>query len=148
MISISRYSIENFLCDPIVIYACLLDNEAAPLISGLDLHKGDEAKIRVLQSTLLQRIADTIVANLDSLGPDADLPSNGRAATSATIHYNSGSKIKVPSWILNKRGHDLAKEVHEKWNNCHRGRLEYTFFRLRMIPQDLIDTLIQIVNQE
>lgn len=55
---IDRYSIENYLTDPILVYAALIDKEKNQLIEGLKLSVGEEYKLKSLPNETLQKVAD------------------------------------------------------------------------------------------
>ena len=53
---LGRYSIENYLLDPFVVFGIMLDEGTAPPITGLSISKGDEHRLRTMSEAELQSI--------------------------------------------------------------------------------------------
>lgn len=140
---IPRYSIENYLADPLLVYATLLDQEKQPTVESLTLGLGEEYKLRILKSGELQAIADVILdlveGHLSSNFADIDQTELERIPLS----YVTGQKISVPKWILHRRGKDI---IHGLYNSALLGNVNFgTLFRslkkVRLVPEDLRDFL-------
>jgi hypothetical protein len=140
---LSRYSIENFLLDPIVVFASLLDNfpQDAAQISGTTLGAGDEWKLRQESSEALQSIADKILAPVETI-----LPNPGTARI--PVQFMSSQTLQYPEWLLHSRGHDLQGKFNEAYGAsrdiCSKRSLKHAFERLRMVPLELHDIFTSI----
>src|SRR5438445_173631 len=101
--TISRYSIENYLLDPLVVYGSLLDIGVAAAVSGFSLGVGEEHKLRALPSSSLQPIADSVLQLVED--------KLGMVATSESarhdVPYTSGVTLALPRWLLFRQGHSL-----------------------------------------
>lgn len=138
---LKRYSIESYLCDPIVVFASLTDAGAAPTIPELAFSPGDEWKIRELEPAMLQRIADVI---LQPIKERLTKPARGKTRVS----YLTGQTLKVPKWLVKTRGHDLAYAFYEEYGDSASQRLlMHAFTRLRLIPVELRELFNAIRTQ-
>lgn len=94
-----RYSIENFLLDPLLIGGLLLrELFETPESLGLD-PAIKYVDMRGLSQANLQAMADGVVGRLT-------VPS-GATSDSLTFEYVSGVCINVPTWFAHMQGHDL-----------------------------------------
>lgn len=131
---IGRYSFENYLLDPVNIFALLLEHGSAPKLARALISVGDEHQIRSLPSAQLQEITDAISAQIKLQKPELD------AQSSVAISYTNGTKIAVPEWFVKSRGHDLLKTVQDTWGGPHivtPPKLILTMRRVRLIPIEL-----------
>ena len=147
---IDRYSIENYLIDPIIVYATLMDKEVNPVIEGINLTIGEEYKLKSLDIELLQKIADTIISIIEPeliekfTDFNVDLEKN-----KVEVEYSNGVKLQYPIWLLNRRGKTILNELY---NSKFTSRvvnfttLFKSFRKLNMFPNDLINKLIEIKN--
>lgn len=132
---ISRYSIENFLLDPIVVFCRLVDQGTAPSIQGIQISRGEEHKLRELPDSDLQRIADSILEPVTRLLPNA-------AAGTFPVKFLSGQTLSYPVWLRDTRGHDLRGHFFAVYDRLATdNEMLKAFERARMIPMELIDTL-------
>lgn len=145
---INRYSIENYLADPILVYAALIDKEKNPEIEGIKLSVGEEYKLKSLPSETLQKIADAIISivepELEKYFPDFDHVSE---IERVEVKFINGTVLMYPKWLLNRRGKTILNEVY---NNIFTSPIINftTLFKalrkLNMFPQDLVDKLTEI----
>lgn len=145
---IDRYSIENYLADPILVYAALIDKEKNPPIDGLKLAVGEEYKLKSLPNEILQKVADVILSTVEpelkKYFPDFD-PST--ESERIEINFVGGQKILYPKWLLNRRGKTILNELY---NNIFTSPIINftTLFKalrkLNMFPVDLVDKLTEI----
>jgi energy-coupling factor transporter ATP-binding protein EcfA2 len=131
---LDRYSFENYLLDPVVIFGLLVEEGTAPTISNLKITAGDEHLLRTMSSTVLQSIADAIctqmVATEQSLAGGAFLQ----------VGYTTGQTISVPKWVAEKRGHDLLPIAQRAFGGhrlVNQVRLTKAFKRCRLVPADM-----------
>lgn len=147
---INRYSIENYLIDPILVYATLIDKERNPQIEGIKLSIGEEYKLKSLSNENLQRIADSIISLIEpeliKYFPDFDYTAE---TEKVEITFINGSKIFYPKWIISRRGKTILNTVY---NNIFTSpiinfkTLFKSLRKLNMFPKDLVDKLTELKN--
>jgi hypothetical protein len=136
---LSRYSIENYLLDPLCIYTLLVEFRAQPAVEGIAIGIGEEHTIRTLDVDQQQRIVDTILRPVEGL-----LQSLSPAEQSlVAVEYSNGSVLHYPNWLLERRGKDLLLAFQTQYggtSRVHHRHLLRSYQRLRMIPLDLRET--------
>lgn len=145
---IDRYSIENYLVDPIIVYAALIDKEKNPTIESLKLSVGEEYKLKSLPAETLQKVADTIISivepELVKYFSDFDPATETERIEVAFV---GGTILLYPKWLLSRRGKTILNEVY---NNIFTSPIINftTLFKalrkLNMFPKDLADKLTEI----
>lgn len=147
---IGRYSIENYLADPILVYAALIDKEKNPHIPGLDLSVGEEYKLKYLPAHTLQKVADTIIAKvepeLQKCFTDFD-PSTEN--DKIRVEFVNGIVLMYPKWLLNRQGKTILNKAYN--NAFYSPIINYTTLfkglrKLNMFPKDLVDKFTEIKN--
>lgn len=141
ILTIGRYSFENYLLDPIVLFALLLENGTAPTIPGVAISSGDEHLLRLQEAAALQAIVDGICAAVES--SEGSL----KGQLSTTVSYTSGAVIQMPEWVVKKRGHDLLPIVQKALGGpqvINPPRLRKALRRCRVIPKELAVLLADI----
>jgi len=133
---INRYSLENYLLDPILIYSSLLHENVAVSIPGIGLTHRDEHKILELGQTEIQKIADNILneiePTLNNILPDEKINVN--------IQFINGITLLYPKWFLNRRGHDLFSRFKLKYQKAvNYDNLMNALNRQEFIPTDLVE---------
>ena len=109
---IERYSIENYLIDPILVFAVLLHKDVAPKINNMDLAFGDEYKLREMGSDQLQFIADYIFSVVENKLQEEYINKSETFDFSLQIvEFISGVNLKYPKWLFSYRGKDLMNKV-------------------------------------
>lgn len=139
---LGRYEAENYLADPVVLFAYLHGRHEVPTALTINLPFGDEAKLRDLPTPDLQRIVDTV---LDRLKPQ--LVANGSLASTQDdslldVTIVDGPTLKYPRWFLENKGKrflQVIREVFGKQITFDELRLAYE--RIGWVPIDLLDTL-------
>ncbi|QIP14762.1 AAA family ATPase [Spirosoma aureum] len=112
---LNRYSIENYLIDPILVYAVMLHFDKAPKIAGVNIAFGQEAKFTEMSSVELQLIADYIFNQVEPYLKAATLTNSPTIDyTPVEVEFIGGQKLNYPAWLLNCRGKDLISEVFLK----------------------------------
>ncbi|PCH93537.1 MAG: hypothetical protein COB85_06840 [Bacteroidetes bacterium] len=158
---LSRYSIENYLVDPIVIYGALINHPSKkPEIPGIDLGVAEEHKIKELEENDLQTIADTIINNckdkvtnylegaVKGKNPSYDTAQVDAAVqelyTLETVEFINGKKLKYPKWLIESRGKSLKVAFNDSINaprTITYGPLIMSLKRTGMVPKDLKELL-------
>jgi len=146
---INRYSIENYLIDPILVYAALIDKEKTPQIRDINLNVGKEYKLKFLDQEDLQKIADNIISTvqpfISKYFDDFDSAENEKIE----VKFQNGTNILYPRWILERRGKTI---LHQVYNDAFTSPIINfkTLFKamrkLNLIPNDLTSKLIEIQN--
>ncbi|TAE31609.1 MAG: ATP-binding protein [Cytophagales bacterium] len=149
ILKINRYSIENYLADPIVIYATLLDKEVAPEVEGLQLMLGEEYKLKQMPPDLLQKIANTIIAlvehNLTTYFNDVRPDDLVRVEVS----FSNGIKLEYPNWLLKKRGKTILNQLYgDAFKNpiVNFTSVFKAFRKLNLFPKELVDKYTEMKN--
>jgi energy-coupling factor transporter ATP-binding protein EcfA2 len=138
---IGRYSFENYLLDPLVIFALLSEDGRAPSVPGLAITSGDEHLLRTKDSIALQAIADVICSRLEAV------ESNLVGLPKLAITYTGGQIINVPNWVVLHRGHDLLPKMQGAFGGhglINQVRLRKAMRRCRLIPVELAVLLQEI----
>ncbi len=138
-----RYSIENYLLDPLVVFGLLHENDTAPKVPGVSVPRGQEHLLNKLEAGQLQSIVDAIsVAVEPKLGTltaaDSDL---------VEVELTSGVKLKYKGWMLTRRGKDLLQNFQDTFGGpkiITLPRLYQSIRTLRMIPKDLAELMRQL----
>jgi predicted ATPase len=140
---INRYSIENYLIDPIVTYAALLDIEKAPVISGINLSIGEEYKIKTLNAEQLQKIAEVILESIEKELGHFFHDLDGIDRERVGVEMTSGVILQYPNWLLKRRGKTLLNDVYQKvfTSKINYNSLQKSFRKLNMLPVELVDKL-------
>jgi predicted ATPase len=144
--TISRYNIENYLLDPIIIFAATFNENN--VIDGINYSKGDESSIGNYSTLQLQSIADYVIGIVKS----EIKPQVSELDEMVTINYLNQTSINVPKWLLTQNGKDLISTFQKSQinykNTIYRENLVTTFKRVNLIPTDLMELfkLIKVVN--
>ncbi len=145
---IDRYSIENYLADPLLVYAALIDREQNPEIEGIKFSVGEEYKLKNLPEETLQRIADKIFElvkpELQTIFPNFDVTTE---MEKVEVHFVNDIKLLYPNWIVERRGKDIINQLHGKvFNNSvvNYKTLFKAMKKLNMFPIDLTNKLKEI----
>ena len=137
---LERYSFENYLLDPVNLFALLLENGTPPVVPGLTITPGDEHRIRTLDVGSLQAIVDTVCQL-------AKLAEPSLSGGPVPIRYTNGVDVQAPSWVIDHRGHDLlpiAQKAFGGHSLVSPPRLRKALQRSRMIPTDLASLLARV----
>ena len=140
---INRYSIENYLLDPINVFASVLRTYN---IEGVDISYGEEGNIKLLDANKLQLIVNNICSNIKNILPEEIKNSN----TIKSIKYINGKEINCPDWIFNMKGHDLMLFCQKAFPCVNKliysDNLLNSLKRTEMIPEEFIQIFNNIIN--
>ncbi len=110
---INRYSIENYLLDPIISYAALMDKDLHNTVLDIGLMVGEEIKLKVLDEVKLQQIADSF---FDKVTPfvkrvftDFDETADKEKVE---IDFILNKKLLYPKWVLKRKGKKILNEAY------------------------------------
>jgi ABC-type multidrug transport system ATPase subunit len=101
----TRYSIENFIFDPVIIGALLLRNK---VIRGIDAGLGEDDSYRNLGDFSNEKLQ--ILSNFvcSTVKPKATGQVNNQMMISK---YVGGNEVIIPFWYANMNGHELEKVI-------------------------------------
>jgi ABC-type cobalamin/Fe3+-siderophores transport system ATPase subunit len=140
---LGRYSIENYLIDPLVVYCLLSSHGLAPKIDSIGVSRGDEHLLRDLHESVLQDIVGVVSGNV--------LPQLGQLTTdeqtSVVVRFTNDKELSYPAWILTRRGHDVFEAFRRTYSTprvINYQSLESSLLTLRMIPAELADVFHQL----
>src|SRR5574341_967596 len=136
---IGRYSIENYYLDPFVVFGVLVEDGIAPVVPSLAITIGEEHRLRIMDSSVLQGIINVIGAAVEPT-----LKTHGSLDTSPRIvTFTNGRTVEYPVWMLEHRGHDLLSVYQTVFGGrrINLSRLERSLRRIRLIPKELADIL-------
>lgn len=147
---IDRYSIENYLTDPIIVYAALIDKEVNPIIEGVNFSVGEEYKLKSLSAETLQKVADSIISEIEpdlvNVFPDFNQVTE---TVRIEIEYSNGIKLNYPKWLFTRRGKTILNEAYNRKFTSRVINFTTLFKALRklnLFPRDIIDKLNEIKN--
>lgn len=147
---IDRYSIENYLADPILVYAVLIDIEKAPKIEGINFAVGEEYKLKNLPEESLQKIADKVFelveTELKNIFIDFDEMNDRRKIE---VKYTNGTKLVFPEWLIKRKGKEIINQVY---NKTFSSLINFTSLfkalrKLNMFPSDFVNKFTEIKNK-
>ena len=134
---LGRYSIENYLYDPICVYAALHSIGMAPEIPGISLRPGGHADVGKHPSDKLQAIVDTITGEL---APSLTLTPEDHQRVE--VRFVSGQTVEYPRWTLVQRGKDLCGRYQHLFPGTHSFGSKFAgqiFAEVNLISSDLLD---------
>lgn len=131
---VDRYSLENYLLDPILIFSSILHENGEINISGINLQHRDEHKICKLPSSKLQKIADHIFGEIEPLVQGITQSDK----TTVAISFINGRKLNYPNWFISKKGHDLFSKFKHRYKGAvNYDKLINAMNRQQFIPKEL-----------
>jgi hypothetical protein len=143
---VGRHSIENYLIDPILIFALLTKIGGCPVIADVQVSEGDEHMIRNMTSDQLNKIVRAIglvvEPSLENLLPEE--------LDYVDVEFTRGQIVKYKKWMLSRRGQDLMV----KYQSCFGGPMAITpprlidvLKRVRLIPTELANVFKSVQAQ-
>ena len=138
---LNRYSIENYLLDPFVVFCLLSESNRAPISL---FSSGSEHLIRTLDNTQLQSIMVAIRSSVEPQMPNL----KPAELVELPTPFTNGREAKYPLWMLSRRGHDLLPIYQKVFgggaNFVSPPRLMSAMKRGRLLPKDLATLLHQV----
>lgn len=106
----NRYSIENYILDPIYLVALFIEQKLANHVGELGFDEtysqhfiGNESQEK------LQEYANWLINKVYEKKPIL----KSSEQTNIHVEYSNGKKISLPQWFVSKRGHDLEPILRE-----------------------------------
>lgn len=125
----------------ITVFGLLLENGTAPTVNGVSVSSGDEHLLRALADESLQAVSNAITAPVESANPALV------GAPRVEVMYTNGTRIQLPKWVTEHRGHDLLQMFQATWGGprvINIPRLVKAIRRVRLIPRDLATLFSQL----
>ncbi len=142
---LQRYSIENYLLDPLLIWVGFLGAKYHPVkIKGLEVKEGMESQIANFSPGELQTIANAMLEKMENVLEEKPSVEESELQT---IYYTNGKSIRVPNWLLFRRGKTLHSEFTRAFK-CKEAtsidKLIANMCRTQLISSDFPDLFDQI----
>jgi len=138
---INRYSLENYLLDPILVFSSLLHDDLTYSIPGIELSHKDEHKLLELLEEDLQAIANHIFSEIEPVLNGIEEADKNLV----TIPFINNITLRYPNWFINYRGHDLYSKFKYKYKKAvNPDNLLKALVRHEFIPADLAGILNEI----
>jgi predicted ATPase len=133
---LDRASIENYLLDPIIVFATMLGTKKPIKIEGIEIHIGEETRLASLGQDQLQTIANEVISQIKPFIEIAEMDSTVK------VQFVNDVTLEYPEWLLRKRGKDLMGVFQQKMSpNIKHPNLIASLKRTGMIPVDLLQVL-------
>jgi len=101
-----RYSIENYIYDPIYLCILFIEQNLANDIKELGFNKSfNQYSIQEYDNTKLQELADWVIKKLIAKFPVLNTDEL------IEISYANNKRIAIPSWYLQMKGHDIETKL-------------------------------------
>ncbi len=127
---IGRYSIENYLVDPILIYAASIQQNCAIQIPGISYDNHEISQINSCEQADLQKIADFIFKKL-SYRPDNE-------QKIMQVRFVNGLVLNYPTWMRDDPGKNIKTKVINTFSNqINFDTLLKAFETTRFIPVEI-----------
>ncbi|AIZ62630.1 hypothetical protein PK28_01140 [Hymenobacter sp. DG25B] len=141
IIRLERYSIENYMLDPVLI---LVTGKTIPnTIIRHGLHNGDEEKFRGLTQQQVQEIANSLLSHIELKIPHL----KPHETTKISVEFTNGFVIEYPQWFLQRRGKELYGIFNEEFGkNLTRDALTASLKRVQFIPKDILALFRTVQN--
>jgi len=141
---VGRYSIENYLLDPFVVFGRLVDAGLQAALPCNFISRGNEHLIRGLPKDDLQAIVDAVAGKVapNLVGLQAAEQSQ------VPVGFTSGAEVLYPKWLLDRRGHDLLQPFQQTFGGptvIAHPKMLASFERVRMVPSELA-TLLRAIQ--
>ncbi len=142
---LSRYSYENYLLDPLVVFAALLRQERAGVAEvlvrlSLPIGVGQERNISKLPEGDQTIISKWI---LDQVEAVIELEESERAPV--PVPFVNGPTLAYPTWLLRRKGHELQGHFYRVFNTDLK-ELHLALEAVHMVPSDIADIFTAIAT--
>jgi AAA15 family ATPase/GTPase len=144
-----RYSIENFILDPIYLIIHLLELKAHEISKKLGIFGPiDPYSLSLSTNERLQELCKIFFVDFENTFPSFKYECNKEI-----IHYLNERHIEVPSWFLKLKGHDLDKKIKTVYPALagkykSEGELQIVLMEIMAISYPLVPlTSIKLIEQ-
>lgn len=148
VLHLERYCHENYLADPLLMFALLVDedNETAVSLGGaVGYHKGDTLSLKRGEVQDIQKICDQLLAPIIKT-------LNGKPhniVVKKNIDYVNNRQIEVPAFIFESSGKDvleLYKDAYQNLSVRNLNKLREFIEKTHLVPMDLVDTIQNLMS--
>ncbi len=145
-----RYSLENYLLDPVIVYAVLMKEGKHAEITDVGIKDGNFYDLQKAEESTLQQIADAICSLVEQHQPQVKVTEE-----TMSVEYLHGKSITVPVWLRDFRGHHLEAAFRETFravvgngfiltkNDC----VDLTDMLSERLPDFIPSDLIQVLEE-
>ena len=131
-----RYSLENYIFDPIVLANFLLREKILNNKYFELLEEEKHFNFPDFEISKLQKITDKIVSDIYK-------EINPLSSEKTVVYYQGGISLKVPTWYLHHQGHLLEESIRRAYPELNR------FKQLKdQIMEKVIDDLPQFISTD
>jgi predicted ATPase len=142
---LGRYSFENYLLDPLIVYGVLVEAGSAPPVPSVGIQKGDEHRIRDLNAGQLQNVVNVIC---DVAAKALQPQPTALELEQKDVELTHGAVIKYPAWMLGNRGHNLLPVFQQAFGGGAKiitpPNLLRLLQRVRLVPLELFRVMQQL----
>lgn len=131
---IGRHSVENYLLDPILLYAVLMHSGEHNKVIDVGIRDGNYFELAKANQAILQQISDNICGLIERHQPAVKV-----AAGTIEVEYVCGKRVQVPTWLRDCQGHQLESAVRETFRTV----IASGFIITRNECADLIDMIAE-----
>ena len=105
---LARYSLENYLLDPILVYAVFMHHGVHLKVHDAKIKDGIYFELPNATQATLQGIVDKVCSLVEQNQPQVKV-----SAGAFVVDYVGGKSISAPAWLRDFRGHDLEAAFRE-----------------------------------
>ncbi len=140
---LGRHSVENYLVDPLVVYAALVEAGCAPTIEGVEVPFGGERDMCKLPQAALDAIARVMHQSVEPHLPNLQQEEKSEVE----VKYANGACCKMPRWLYTRSG---KKEVMSAYRAVYDNKaanpstLRKALLRTLFIPLELRDVFTRL----
>lgn len=142
---IARYCIENYIYDPIQVFAALLSVRKEPnIVLAHPLARGNEHKLRELPAHDLQNIVNIITESIKSRLTDL----TDTDQEQVNVEMTNGTSISYPKWHLQRNGKILMAHYRELYNTdaLQDDLMLSMLARVGLFSVDLVDLFLKLLH--
>ena len=143
----SRYCVENYLVDPLVVFGKQLEISERILVGTREYRHGQQYSFRTeYGSEDLQDIADSVLSCLESRLRDEE-DWDDRLRDRKSLRYLNGPELQYPNWLFEWHGKRLLSLVHAAYDvkqGVNLSGLQKTLLAMELYPMDLVEDLDQL----
>jgi hypothetical protein len=145
---LKRYSFENYLFDPVIVFAVLMDRGESAMVFDSTIKNRNYHRLAELTDTELQPLADAVCRAVEKQFSQLQMFTD-----TFDVEYLCGKRLVLPTWLRDYRGHDLVRAFRDTFrnvvgNNCvltERECSEMLSERVpEFIPLDLVATIREL----
>jgi len=136
---LKRYSIENYLLDPIVSFFTAKKSFGG--FKELQIKRDQVAEVSKMDTQNLQKIADLVFAKIKQ--------EKGWKTGRVEVEFVNGHKLNYPEWFFCERGKDLLPKFQNALSTPSSFNRDYLTTNLlisRMIPLDLLEMFNKLIE--